>query len=394
MAKQYGLITKDKGQVITRPSIFNEDSDSNDDQDKPTGITVLKKKERMAQQKAIDEDPTIYQYDELYDDMQSKRKESKLARKDLDRKPKYINKLLESAERRKKEYERRIERDVQKEREAEGDLYKDKESFVTSAYRKKLEEMKELEEKEKREEYLEAIGDVKKQGDLSGFYRHLYAQQVNYDENSLDENKQKTEDTSKKTEEPSSTSEVPPTLKETSKWDDESSETNEKISTMKIDEQKNTTVPSKKLLDTKKRKYRKREDSKSEEEPEKEEAKKLHHIQSNLDADSDFSIDSESDSENESKKQKTEKQVTKNDTGEENKINASTETQDAVKVEENKDDTEKKEDKVSTDDKKDEPVVPKKPKIDIWKKRTVGDVFDEALKRYYERKAGKMQTVN
>lgn len=62
-----------------------------------------------------------------------------------------------------------------------GDMYKDKESFVTSAYKKKLEEMKKLEEEEKREEYLEKIGDVRKQGNLDGFYRHLYDQKVNYD---------------------------------------------------------------------------------------------------------------------------------------------------------------------------------------------------------------------
>lgn len=64
-----------------------------------------------------------------------------------------------------------------------GDMYKDKESFITSAYKKKLEEMKKLEEEEKREEYLESIGDVRKQGNLDGFYRHLYDQKINYDEN-------------------------------------------------------------------------------------------------------------------------------------------------------------------------------------------------------------------
>lgn len=44
----------------------------------------------------------------------------KLARKDIDKKPKYITKLLAAADRRKRENERRIERQVQKEREAEG----------------------------------------------------------------------------------------------------------------------------------------------------------------------------------------------------------------------------------------------------------------------------------
>lgn len=42
--------------------------------------------------------------------------------------------------------------------------------------------MKALEEEERREEYLEAIGDVRKQGNLDGFYRHLYDQKVNYNE--------------------------------------------------------------------------------------------------------------------------------------------------------------------------------------------------------------------
>lgn len=42
--------------------------------------------------------------------------------------------------------------------------------------------MKALEEQEKREDYLEAIGDVTKQGNLDGFYRHLYDQKINYDD--------------------------------------------------------------------------------------------------------------------------------------------------------------------------------------------------------------------
>ena len=48
--------------------------------------------------------------------------------------PKYISNLLKFAETRKKEEERRVERQVQKEREAEGSEYADKDAFVTSAY--------------------------------------------------------------------------------------------------------------------------------------------------------------------------------------------------------------------------------------------------------------------
>ena len=70
-------------------------------------------------------------------------------------KPKYIHTLLKTAEQRKKEYEKHIERQVQKEREAEKGQFEDKETFVTSAYRKKMQEMAEEEEREKRQAELE-----------------------------------------------------------------------------------------------------------------------------------------------------------------------------------------------------------------------------------------------
>lgn len=92
-----------------------------------------------------------------------------------------------------------------------GDKFKDKESFVTSAYKKKLEEMKKLEEEEKREEYLESIGDVRKQGNLDGFYRYLYDQKVNYEEKREAEVKQEVK------EEPKSDNENEMTKKENGK---------------------------------------------------------------------------------------------------------------------------------------------------------------------------------
>lgn len=129
MSKQYGLIIPNKNrghqvqELVAKPSIFNDDSDSETDSAKPTGITkTVKKQHIINHEKAVEEDPTVFQYDEIYDEMDKKRKESKLARKDLDKKPKYINRLLATAERRKRENERRIERQVQKEREAEGKI--------------------------------------------------------------------------------------------------------------------------------------------------------------------------------------------------------------------------------------------------------------------------------
>jgi coiled-coil domain-containing protein 55 len=203
-----------------------------------------------------------------------------------------------------------------------GNEFKDKEAFVTSSYKKKLEEMREMEEEEKREEYLESIGDVRKQGNLDGFYRHLYDQKVNYDDKTNKESEpvkeaQETEDTNK------------------------------------------TNV----------RKYRKRRDSDRSDNEEETEVKK-EHLPSNLDADSDFSIDS-SDSEDE------------NDEGVKETDKAPIIPESEIKQEKIPEETK---DVVPKEEEEEKPES-KKPKIDIWKKRTVGEVFDAALQRYFERKA-------
>ncbi|RZC41707.1 nuclear speckle splicing regulatory protein 1, partial [Asbolus verrucosus] len=325
----YGLIVKEKEKVITSHSVFNDDSDSDGTVEKPTGLKrALKKQDKIVQHRAIEEDPTVYQYDEIYDEMDKKRKESKLSRKDLDRKPKYINRLLAAADRRKKENERRIERQVQRERETEGDEFRDKEAFVTSSYKKKLEEMKEMDELEKREDYLESIGDVKKQGNLDGFYRHLYDQKVNCENT-----------------------------------DEENESSSEKI---------NTSTKSENLEDKNKinmRKYRKRNGSDDSEHEDNDVEVKREHLPSNLDADSDFSIDSsDSADENEKADEDSTTKIEKNEENEKPEEQAVSEIKDSSAG-------------------APEEIPHKKPKIDIWKKRTVGEVFDLALQRYFERKA-------
>jgi len=302
-------------------------------------------------EQAVEEDPNVFLYDEVYDVIQNKREELKNKKKSLeDKKPKYIKKLMETAEKRKKEYERRVERQVQKEREEEGEKFKDKDIFVTSTYRKKLEEIKEAELEEKRQEYLESIGDVTKQADLSGFYRHLYSQKL--------ENEQKPEEI-----------------------DTKSQEVNPKPEEMN----------SKRVMDAsqKKKNYRKRESSNDEEpavcEKADVEPAKTEHLNSNLDADSDFSVDSGSeDSDSENKKQVEKKVVSKEeqDTFKEPMKPA----EKSVQIEIQKPViTDKIEDEIEEV----EEIKPKKPKIDIWAKRTVGDLLLEAVKRYYERKAMK-----
>ncbi|KAJ8978798.1 hypothetical protein NQ317_015523 [Molorchus minor] len=92
--------------------------------------------------------PSVYQYDEIYYKMEWEKIETKRCQEGAGigsgcKKPKYIGKLLATAVKRKRETERRIERQGQKEREEEGEQFKDKRPFVTSAYKQKLQEARE-----------------------------------------------------------------------------------------------------------------------------------------------------------------------------------------------------------------------------------------------------------
>ncbi|XP_019506077.1 PREDICTED: nuclear speckle splicing regulatory protein 1 isoform X2 [Hipposideros armiger] len=191
--RQYGLILPKKAlqllPVLQKPSVFGNESD--DDDETSVSETLQReaaKKQAMKQtkleiQKALAEDSTVYEYDSIYDEMQKKKEENNpklLLGKD--RKPKYIHNLLKAVEIRKKEQEKRMEKKIQREREMEKGEFDDKESFVTSAYKKKLQERAEEEEREKRAAALEARLDVTKQKDLSGFYRHLLNQAVGEEE--------------------------------------------------------------------------------------------------------------------------------------------------------------------------------------------------------------------
>ena len=60
-----------------------------------------------------------------------------------------MEKLLASAEVRKRDYLIAQEKKYQKEREEEGDEFADKEKFVTTAYKRQQEEMRKAEEEER-----------------------------------------------------------------------------------------------------------------------------------------------------------------------------------------------------------------------------------------------------
>lgn len=106
-------------------------------------------------QKALEEDPQAFAYDELYEDIQSKRAEAKEAGQKVRGASKYVDSLLRSAQLRKIEEQRRIDRKIEKERQAEGEQFDDKETFVTEAYKQKLMERKIFEEQERQEKMME-----------------------------------------------------------------------------------------------------------------------------------------------------------------------------------------------------------------------------------------------
>ncbi|XP_068572162.1 nuclear speckle splicing regulatory protein 1 [Cebidichthys violaceus] len=183
--KQYGLILSQKKgvQSLQKHSVFEDDSDDETTVGESLQKEAVKKKmmkqTRLEMHKALEQDSTVYDYDGVYDDIQKQRLETnKKILGGADKKPKYIHQLMRAVEDRKKEQERREERKIQKEREAEGEQFADKDAYVTTAYKLKLQEQKEELEREKRVEAMEAALDVKKQKDLSGFYRHLLNQTV------------------------------------------------------------------------------------------------------------------------------------------------------------------------------------------------------------------------
>ncbi|KYM84708.1 Coiled-coil domain-containing protein 55 [Atta colombica] len=381
MQQRYGLILPKKQQQSTTPRLGNVFGDDNasDEEDGTDWVRKalkaegeknrMKKQTKLDIQKALDEDPTIYQYDEVYDDLEHSKGQLDGANKQKEKKSKYIQKLLKTAERRKKEQEHRIERMVQKEREAEGEIYADKESFVTSAYRAKLEEFKKMEEEEAKMNRLEAIGDVTKQQDMSGFYRHLYEQTVAYKGETNEDSKAK-ESTEKREGKMS-----------TSSTNGENATTNKRAN--ETEEKQKSITKTKKL-----RQYRQRAietyESDSETEINKKELKKGETVVPPVNKEADR-VEVQEPKE---KKQRLDK---KDVNTVENVINIKNKDENVKDAEIPQNNNVTSESEEIENKKK---TVEKKDRSSIWEKRTVGPVFEAALQRYYARKAKRLAEAN
>jgi len=108
-----------------------------------------------------------------------------------ERKPKYIEGLLTSAATRRLDHLRAEEKMIQRERELEGDEFKDKEAFVTQAYKDQMAELRRAEEEEKRREEEEKKKNKGMSTGMAHFYKKL-----------LDESEQKHEETVAATQKP------------------------------------------------------------------------------------------------------------------------------------------------------------------------------------------------
>lgn len=160
------------------PSLFATEEEGNDDTLPPSKVQLPHVEASKAIRKRIEAekrvDNTVYQYDEVWDKMQEAKQRQKEA-KEVDatqRKPKYIHSLLTSAATRKLDYLRAEEKMMQLERDTEGDEFKDKESFVTQAYKDQMAEVRRAEEEENAREELRKKQDGSSTG-MAHFYRKL-----------------------------------------------------------------------------------------------------------------------------------------------------------------------------------------------------------------------------
>lgn len=149
------------------PSMTSKTVNSAKDK-KYSNLSALHSAKKYAED-ANNVDASIYDYDNAYDTFHIP-KEAKAGKEASG--PKYMSSLIQSAEVRKRDQLRAQERLLQKEREAEGDEFTDKEKFVTGAYKAQQNEVRRMEEAEAKRE-AEEEERKRKGGGMSGFYKDL-----------------------------------------------------------------------------------------------------------------------------------------------------------------------------------------------------------------------------
>jgi len=197
--KQYGLIKKpvvnqNKGLVANKkPILFSNDDDDIDEVDDSNDTNAIKRANRFivssksTQQSAVvQDDIAVYDYDGAYDSFKSNDNNNNSSHPLLSSegssnlpkpKPKYIESIIATSKIREKEQERMYERKLMRDRKKEDELYGDTEKFMTSAYKKKLEDEKKWEYEDKLIDIVEQKTDFRSKG-MHGFYANLMSKNV------------------------------------------------------------------------------------------------------------------------------------------------------------------------------------------------------------------------
>lgn len=123
---------------------------------------------RRNAEEASELDPSVYEYDAVYDSLKPKKPEAK-AEKDLS--SKYIRRAREAAAQKQDDRNVAEDKKTTRERAAEGDKFADKESFVTSSFLKQKEERKRQEEENRQKEERDAKNN--QSGGMYGLNRDM-----------------------------------------------------------------------------------------------------------------------------------------------------------------------------------------------------------------------------
>mmetsp|Transcript_17166 Transcript_17166/g.45156 ORF Transcript_17166/g.45156 Transcript_17166/m.45156 type:complete len:330 (+) Transcript_17166:177-1166(+) len=193
--KKYGLVKKQGSSALQPQSAAVAAMFGGGDDDEPRDAKKevaqqmrdlgAAQRRRAAQQaaQAAAVDPSIYDYDGVYDQMKEDERKKISARSGLSNtnhsKPgaRYIGSLKQAAKVREREFDRVYERQLLKEQEQDKDTYGDTERFVTAAYKKQLQESRKWDAEDRRMDELEERTSAQTSG-MAGFYSNLLTRNI------------------------------------------------------------------------------------------------------------------------------------------------------------------------------------------------------------------------
>jgi len=171
---KYGLI-----KPTENSNLFSTDEDEKARKEKEERIA--RKKDQKTQKmfsEILEKDPYAFSFDEVLPEIKRNERKTKKPEEIL-KAPRYMPALISSAEEREKInnvlYMRKLHKELEEDRKKYGE---ETEKFLTSSYKRQLEENHKFEEKERKLEELEKNNDITKKGPnaFSAFHRNLLEQ--------------------------------------------------------------------------------------------------------------------------------------------------------------------------------------------------------------------------